>query len=152
MNQFEVKVKYKKIDERTGKEVTAKETYLVSAVSFGYAEAQIYKEMEAVISGEFAIVGISIANYSDVLDQLTGDKWYKGKIQFISIDEAAGREKKIQNVMLIPADNVDEANERIKDALKPMIVDYEIVSIAESPIVDVFLKDVITDVEFEDEN
>lgn len=55
------------------------------------------------------------------------------------LKERAGREKKIQNVMLIPAGNVDEANERIKDALKPMIVDYEIVSIAESPIMDVFL-------------
>lgn len=139
MSLFEVKVKYTKISEKTGKEFIAKETYLVSAVSFGDAEEQIFKEMKAFISGDIAIVGISIANYSDVFNQLTGDKWYKCRIQFISIDEAAGREKKVANMMLLPANSVEEANERIKESLQTMIVDYDILSIVESPIIDVYL-------------
>lgn len=140
MSLFEVKVKYQKIDQKSGKEITAKEPYLVSAVSFGDAEEQIFRQLEIFIPGEIEIVGISIANYSDVLNQLVGDKWYKGKIQFISIDEAAGREKKVTNMMLLPANSVEDANERIKESLQSMIVDYEISSIVESPIVDVFLQ------------
>ena len=135
MNQYETKVRYRKIDNN-GKEVTAKETYLVSGVNFGDAETNIHKEMESLISGDFDVTNINRVNYSDIL-QHPGEKWYKGKVQFIALEE--GKEKKTTHLMLIPADNVDEATERIKIALKTLIVDYEIVSIAESPIVDVFL-------------
>ena len=135
MNQYETKVRYRKIDNN-GKEVTAKETYLVSGVNFGDAETNIHKEMESLISGDFDVTNINRVNYSDIL-QHPGEKWYKGKVQFIAIEE--GKEKKATHLMLIPADNVDEATERIKIALKTLIVDFEIVSIAESPIVDVFL-------------
>ena len=139
MNLYETKVSYNKIDEKSGREVTVKETYLVNGATFGDAEKSIYTEMEQLISGAFDVTNINRVAYSDVLNKLIGDKWYRGKISFASIDESTGKTKKVNNVMLIPANSVEEATERIKESLKTLIVDYEIVSVAESQIIDVFI-------------
>lgn len=138
-NLYEVKVRYNKINEKSGKEMTAKETYLIQGVTFGDAEKNIYTEMEKLVSGEFDVTNINRVTYSDILNTLNGDKWYKSKVSFVSLDDATGKEKKVTNLILVPADNVDEATERVKESLKTLIVDYEIVSVAESPIVDFFI-------------
>ena len=42
------------------------EAYLIDAVSFTEAETRIYKEMEALISGEFVVTNINKANYAEI--------------------------------------------------------------------------------------
>lgn len=139
-NWFECKIKYTKIDENSGKEKRVTEPYLVDAISFTEAEERIYREMEAFISGEFAVTNIRKANFSDIIqnEKNMGDRWYKCRIKFMSIDEAAGREKKVTNTMLVLANDVKEARDNIDIALAGMTVDYEVTGINESPIVDTF--------------
>lgn len=137
-NWFECKIRYTKIDEKTGKEKKVNEPYLVDAISFTEAEERIYREMEAYISGEFTVTNIRKANYSDIFNNDEGDCWYKCKITFISIDETAGKEKKVANTMLVMASGVKDACDKIDVALTGMTVDYDIVSVMESPILDFF--------------
>lgn len=135
---FECKVKYEKIDEQSGKSIKVNAPYLIDAVSYTEAEERIHKEMEQRISGEFAVKGIKQANYTDLFFYDDGQYWYRVKVMFVTVDENAGKEKKVANWMLLMADTVKEAYERIEESMKNMTVDFTIHSIIESNILDVF--------------
>lgn len=137
-NWFECKVKYVKIDEVSGKEKKVSEPYLVDAVSFTEAEARIHKELEQMISGDFNVTNISKSNVTELFPNENGDRWYKAKVSFVDVDEASGKEKKANNYMLTEANNVKQAYEFLEESLSTMIVPYEIHSITESPLMDVF--------------
>ena len=135
---FECKVKYEKIDEQTGKQKKVNLPYLIDAVSYTEAESRIHAEMEQYVSGEFSVPSIKKANYTDLFFYDDGDKWYKCKVMFVTIDEDAGKEKKVANQMLVLASDLKEAYERINESMSGMTVDYDIVAIIESNIADVF--------------
>lgn len=137
-NWFECKVKYDKIDEKSGKDKTVTEAYLMDALSFTEAETRTTAELENVISGEFQVTNISKSKLSDVFIYQEGEWWYKCKVNIIDVDQKSGKEKKSSNMMLIMADNVKEAYERLEESLAELIVPYEIVSIAQSNILDIF--------------
>jgi hypothetical protein len=137
-NWFECKIRYTKIDEKTGKDKKVNEPYLVDAISFTEAEERIYREMEAYISGEFQVTNIRKANYTDIFTSEDGERWYKCKVTFMAIDESAGKEKKVANQMLVLASGVKDACDKIDKGLEGMTVDYDIVAVAESPIMDFF--------------
>ncbi len=135
---FECKVKYETIDEKTGKEKKVNLPYLIDAVSYTEAESRIHAEMEQYVRGEFSVPSIKKANYTDLFFYDDGDKWYKCKVVYVSIDENAGKEKKVSNQMLVLASDLKEAYERINESMSGMTVDYDITAIIESPIADVF--------------
>ena len=139
MNLFEVKAKYSSIDEKTGKEKKVNATYLVDAVSISDSEQRLHPELEKIVSGEFDIYASKRANYSDLLLGNIGDKYYKCKIEFISIDESAGREKKVINYILVNADTLEDARKYLGIELEKFTVDCEVKSITETNIEDVFL-------------
>ncbi len=135
---FECKVKYETIDEQTGKEKKVNLPYLIDAVSYTEAESRIHAEMEQYVRGEFSVSSIKKANYTDLFFFEDGDKWYKCKVMFVTLDEKAGKEKKVANQMLVLASDLKEAYERINKSMEGMTVDYDIVAIIESNIADVF--------------
>nr|WP_319401556.1 DUF4494 domain-containing protein [uncultured Carboxylicivirga sp.] len=137
-NLFECKVKYEKIDEASGKEKKVSETYLIDAVSFTEAESRIYKEMEMMVRGEFMVTNIRKANYTEIFDNEDGDRWFKSKVSFASVDEKSGKEKKVSNQILVMASNVKDAYDKIQQGMGGMTVDFEINAISESPIMDFF--------------
>jgi hypothetical protein len=137
-NWFECKVRYTKIDDKSGKEKKVNEPYLVDAISFTEAEERIYKELSVYISSEFTVTNIRKASYTDIFPFEDGERWYKCKVTYVSVDEEAGKEKKISNQMLVLANNVKDAHDKIEKSLEGMTVDFEIPAIAESPIVDFF--------------
>lgn len=134
---LEVKVKYDKIDDQSGKNKKVTEKYMVDAVSFTDAETKFYKEMENMISGEFIIMSISRANYSDILET-DGDIWYKAKVTYSSIDENTGKEKKISNKILCLGNSVDNAYSNISESMGCNMVDFTIDSITDCKIIDFF--------------
>ena len=136
-NWFECKVKYVKIDEN-GKEKKVTEPYLVDAVSFTEAEARIHIELEKMIHSDFMVTNISKSNISELFPNENGDRWFKAKTSFVTVDEESGKEKKSNNYMLVEANNVKDAYEFLTEGLSDMIVPFEIPSVAESPIMDVF--------------
>ncbi|MGB0977150.1 MAG: DUF4494 domain-containing protein [Prolixibacteraceae bacterium] len=134
---FECRAKYVKIDE-TGREKKVNEAYLIDAVSFTEAESRIYKELEQMISGEFTVTKIAKTNIAEIIPTEDGDRWFKAKVTFISIDEDNGKEKKVSQYVLVLANNVKQAFERVESGMEGMTVDFEIPTVSESPIMDVF--------------
>lgn len=134
---FECKVKYEKIIS-DGSQKMVSEPYLIDAVSFTDAESRIHKELEPYISGEFTVSTIKIANYSELIPNENGDRWFKCKVAFISIDEEKGVEKRSNTYMLAQANTVKDAYELVEKTLSDTMSDFEIPSVQESPLLDVF--------------
>lgn len=135
---FEVKVKYEKIDAN-GREKMVTEPYLIDAVSFTDAEARTHKELEPYISGKFNVVQMKIANFSDVIFNDDGDRYFKAKVAFISIDEEKGTEKKSNTYMLVQANDLQQVKPIIDEHLKDCVSDYEVPAVNETKIMDVFM-------------
>lgn len=134
---FECTAKYTKMDEN-GREKKASETYLLDAVSFTEAESRIYKELQTMVSGEFTVSKISKTNVSEIIPSETGDRWFKAKVTFITVDEESGKEKRIGQFVLVFSNTIKEAYDQIIEAMKGMMADFEITGITESSIMDVF--------------
>ena len=134
---FECKIKYEKTAEE-GKIVKVSEGYLIDALSFTEAEARIIEEMKPFISGEFQVANIKRARIGEMFFNENGDKWYRSKVNFITIDEEKGMEKRTGVTMMVQASDIKEALEGITEGMKGSMADYEIANIAETLIIDVF--------------
>lgn len=134
---FECKVKYIKLDE-SGREYKATESYLIDAVSYTDAEARLIEQMKQVIRGEFSIGRIVKSNIVEIFPFEDGQYWYKARVSIATIDERAGKEKKVNNYFLVAADDFKEAFQRLEVGLSYILVPYNTTSLTLSPIVDVF--------------
>lgn len=142
-NWFLCKVSYEKILEN-GMQKKVTEPYLVDALSFTEAEARIIEEMSPFITGEFTVSAVGRAKLSEVFFNEDGDRYYKAKIYFITLDEKSGIEKKTAAQMLVQASNLKEAITVLEEGMKGTLADYTIASIAETQIMDVYPFDLST--------
>ena len=136
---FECKIRYEKtMEDGTQKKVT--ETYTVDALSFTEAESSIIEEMSAYISGEFEVRDIKKAAYGEVFfsDAPSADRGYKTKLQFITIDDKTEKEKRSNVNYLVHAASLPQAVKSIDEVMGGTMIDYVIVSVAETQIMDVF--------------
>lgn len=76
----------------TTKKVT--NMYLVNAFSFAEAEERITAELSPYIVGEFEVKAVKAERFAEMFENADGDKWYKARLSFITIDEKTGAEKK----------------------------------------------------------
>lgn len=135
---FECKVKYVKVDQ-DGRERKVSESYLVDAVSFTDAEARMIEQMQQLVrGGEFYIDNIKKSNIIEIFPHDNGEYWFKAKIGIVTIDEKAGKEKKINNYFLIAADDFKQALLRLEEDLSYILVPIQIAAMNLSTIVDVF--------------
>lgn len=136
---FECKIRYEKTMENgMNKKVT--EPYLVDALSFSEAEARIIEEMTPFISGEFTVTDIKRANYSELFpcEEESADRWFKCKLFFITIDPKSGAEKKTPTNVLVQAADLRDVVKKLDEGMKGTMSDYQIASIAETAIMDVY--------------
>ena len=136
---FECKIRYEKTMENgMNKKVT--EPYLVDALSFTEAEARIIEEMTPFISGEFTVSDIKRANYSELFpcEEEAADCWFKCKLVFITLDEKNGAEKKTSTQVLVQAADLRDAVKKLDEGMKGTMADYQIASVAETAIMDVY--------------
>lgn len=135
---FECKVKYLKVNHN-GLEGLVTESFLLDAVSYTDAESRITKHMmETVKGGEFAIVDIKKSQISEVFAEQDGESWYKAVISLVTIDEQAGKEKRMRSAYLLKADCFSEAVQRLDECLSYLVIPYVVQSLSLSQIVDVF--------------
>lgn len=114
------------------------EPYLVDALSFTEAEARIIEEVSPFISGEFSVSAVKRANFSELFFDETGDRWYKCKLNFITLDEKSGMEKRTASYMLVQAADFETALKNLVEGMKGTMADWVIVSITETPLMDVY--------------
>lgn len=136
---FETKIQFEKAME-DGTQKKVKELYTVDALSFTEAENRITDEMSDYISGEFDVVDIKKASYKEIFfsDSATADRWFKTKVQFITIDEKTEKEKRSNIYYLVQAASLREAVKNIDEVMGGTMIDYAIASVAETLIMDVF--------------
>ena len=139
-SRFECKVKYDKEIEG-GLQKSVSEPYMVDALSFTEAESRILEEMRPFISGEFTVANIKRVKISELFFDESGDKWYKCKVNFITLDEKSGVEKRTASYMMVQAADFKTALENLLKGMKGTMADYEIASITETPLMDVFRYD-----------
>ncbi|MFW5774018.1 MAG: DUF4494 family protein, partial [Tangfeifania sp.] len=68
----------------------------------------------------------------------TGEWWFKATINLVTIDEKAGKEKKMRTYYLVMADDIKQALERLDESLSYLVIPYVVSALAVSTIVDVF--------------
>lgn len=134
---YEVRARYVKIDD-DGREKKVSEVYLVDAVSCTDAEARLTAELQTMIRGEFTIGKVATSNIIEIFPHEVGEYWWKGKINIVTLDERAGKEKLVNNYFLVAADDLKQALQRLEEGLAYILVPYHISSLSVSPIVDVF--------------
>ena len=138
-NWFECKIRYEKVME-DGLQKRVTENYVVDALSFSEAEKRITEEMSSYISGEFDVTDIKIAAYKEIFfsEDDTADKWYKTKLQFITIDEKTDKEKRSTVTYLVNAGSLNGAVKNIDEMMGGTLIDYMIASVAETSLMDVY--------------
>lgn len=137
-NWYECKVKYDKTLD-TGLIKTVTETYMLDALSFTEAEARIIQEMKPFISGAFAVADIKRKKYAQVhLDHIR-DRFYRVRLFYITLDEKTGSEKKTSFNHLVMADDLRGALDKIEQEMKKTMIDYEVHTVTETPILEIFL-------------
>ena len=136
---FETKVKYQKTME-DGSEKVVSEAYVVDALSFTEAESAIIDEMSVYVSGELKVSGIGKAGYGEIFfsDVDDDDKWYKAKLQFITIDEKSEKEKRSNVTYLVQAKSLARALRYIDEVMGKTMIDYDVVGLNETKLMDVF--------------
>ena len=136
---FTTKVKYQKTQE-DGTEKVVSETYVVDALSFTEAESSIIDEMSVYVSGEFHVSGITKSAFGEIFfsDVDDDDKWYRAKLQFITIDDKSYKEKRSNVNYLVQAKSLARALRYIDEVMGKSMLDYDIVGINETKIYDVF--------------
>lgn len=139
MKLFECGIRYEKTLEN-GMQKKVTELYIVDALSFTEAESRISGEMSCFISGEFEVVSEKITNYSELVstDNTEADKWYRVKINYITVDEKTGKEKKAPKYLLVQAKDIDHARKVTNDYMKGSMVDWNCEAVQETKIMDVF--------------
>jgi hypothetical protein len=136
---FETKVKYQKTME-DGSEKVVSEAYVVDALSFTEAESAIIDEMSVYVSGELKVSGIGKAGYGEIFfsDVDDDDKWYKAKLQFITIDEKSEKEKRSNVTYLVQAKSLARALRYIDEVMGKTMIDYDVIGLNETKLMDVF--------------
>lgn len=136
-NWFECKIRYDKQQENGSiKKVT--EPFLVDALSFTEAEARIIEEQAPFCTGEVNVSAVKRTKIAEIFWDDSADKWYLVKVAFITIDEKTAVEKKSTSLILVAANDFKGALDNFMEGMKGTMADFEIVSIAETPIMDVY--------------
>ena len=135
-NWFECKVRFDKMQEN-GTVKRVNEPYLVDALSFTEAEARIIEELTPFISGEFSVSAVKRTKLTELRWDETGDRWYMVKVDYLIIDEK-GNEKKSSTFILVQASDFRGAFENFVKNMETGMADYEIQSITETPLMDVY--------------
>lgn len=134
---FECKIRYDKTQENGSiKKVT--EPYLVDALSFTEAEARIIEEQTPFISGGVNVTAVKRTKISEIFWDDSADKWYLVKVAFITIDEKSAVEKKTTSLILVAGSDFKGAYDNFMEGMKGTMADFEIVSITETPLMDVY--------------
>lgn len=114
------------------------ESYLVDAMSFTEAEARIIEKRQPYVSGEMDVTAIKRTRYSEIVGNLEADKWFKAKLNFITIDEVTAKEKKTAVYLIVGAESIDDARIKVDESMKGSMADYETVTLDETRILEVY--------------
>lgn len=138
MMLYECGVRYERTMENgMTKKVT--ELYLVDALSFAEAEGRITNEMEPYISGEFDVVTIKRTNISEIVEGCplpTNGSRLNSCTSPLTRKQARRRNKRFTSSSVPPT--INNAHICVVEHMKGSVMDYEIATLDETKIMDLF--------------
>lgn len=136
---FEATVRYRRQTEEGGTK-TVSELYVVDAFSFAEAEARVKEELKSFADDGVEVRKLAIAPYTEVSfsDKDEDSIFYRSHLTYTLLNERTGKEGKTQVVVLVQASSIENARKNIVEMMGNSTFDYEIKSITERPIFDVF--------------
>ena len=137
---FECKVSYERQADSMGMKKVS-ESSLVDALSFTEAEERIIKEIRPFVSvGELEVVNIRRARIAELFlnEEAEDDRYFRAKVNFITVDEKSGSEKKTSATMIVKSDSLPNAVTELKAQLDSQMASYEIAAVTDTQILDVF--------------
>lgn len=128
---YQVVIKCNKQQENGSfKKVT--ERYLVDSMTCTEAESRVVTEMEPYIGSDFITASVTQSRIAEVFEDYEGDRYY-------SVIAALALEEKTTKVSyLVKAIDFRNALDNFVDGMKGTMADFEILSITETAIMDVF--------------
>ena len=139
-NWFECKVRYEKTQE-DGMPKKVTETYVVDGINFGDAFNRMCENtIKELCTEDFEIVGMNMARYQViVIANSDSEKFFRVKINVITIDEKTDKQKKTPMFVLVQAADIAATRKVIDDDyMDGTMLDYEISSVMETKIIDYY--------------
>lgn len=133
---YECTIRYDKMGE-DGKMKRVSERFLVDSLSLSEAESRVTEKMQPYISGEFCTTSAKETKISEVIGVEDSD-YFLAKIDYPTIDEKTAKLKHNVVQILVGANDFECAYSEIVAQMKGSMADWEMLSLAASPIVDVF--------------
>ena len=132
---YEIKINYYR---QTGDDnpSNVKETYLVEGFTPADVEQRLMEEIKPLIFGYCEVPSCKKVQLYDIIENgNSGSIFYKARVDMITVNDD-GSESRNKVSILLASESIDDAMHALNDYLKTL--DCEIVSIARSPIIDVF--------------
>lgn len=108
------------VEDKDGEVKKVRKTIVVEAVSFAEAEEKAFDSM---------------CDYSEGDD----DKFYKGTVDYITMNESTGKPKKTkQSMLIIQANCLNRATRYLDEIMRKSMADYSSVSVSETQVFDCF--------------
>lgn len=137
---FSCKVKYMAQDEE-GNEKKVSAQYLLQAINYTEAEANLHQKMEEYVKGAFFVESISKAAITDIFRSEEENKWVKVKVSTVEVDAIKGKETKSMGTYLIASDSCKEAIAVVEEVFSSSPGFVQIQSVTVTNILDVFPKE-----------
>lgn len=136
MSNFIVTCKFDKVQEN-GAVKRVSEKCLCDALSVVEADAVVTENLKPYISGDFFTSKVENSTIAEVFNA-DADRFWLAKVAFITVDEKSGKEKRTISQMLVGAPDFTNAVENFNEGMKGTMADFELISLAETPIKDYF--------------
>lgn len=138
MAYIETTASYMKMQE-DGKFKRVHERCLVDALSCTDAIAITVDRLMPCVSGDLDVSASRTTRIAEVIAEADSGRFYLAKVAFFTIDEKSGKEKKAASQWLVGGTDFNDAYEQVlREFNKISTCDPELVSLAESGIVDFF--------------
>ena len=137
MEYYELRVRFEKTDEVTGKSKKVTLPYIIEGESFGDVEEKMSESFIDDGISDFEIKSIRIANI-DEIHNIEEGIWFNAVVTMLDVDETTGKEKKQDFTILIGDKDITDAKKNIEAKMKDIIVTWRLKSLKETKIVDVY--------------
>lgn len=137
MSYYQSTVRYDKMLEN-GEVKRVSEQYPCDALSVTEAEAIVTENLRPYISGDFFTTSVKASKIAEVFNADGPDRFYLAKVAFVTVDERTGAEKRAVSQWLIGGTGFNDAYEMLLREITKCMADIEIISLAESPIVEYY--------------
>ena len=131
---YEIKVKYQR---QTGEDNPGaiKEAYLIEGFNCTDVEARVMEIIKPyAFEGDIEVMGCTKKQFFDIIFNPEGDRWYKCRVEVITIDDNGKETRKTKSV-LVEASNIADAQKVLNKAMNNY--DCEVIGIAKSPYIEV---------------